>query len=87
MARTTSNIFVRSLEKLRGVLLRAPAQPSPAPRAPKAGQRSSAKASPKHSSSAVPAGEAGVEPSQAQDTKPAKKKIPAQPWYRHRQRW
>ena len=80
MARAKGSFWTRSLDKLRGTLLHAE---------PEAAPRPARKKPPAVEKSADPAAVARTsDPAAAPETeKTPKKKIPAQPWYRHRQRW
>lgn len=77
MARAKGSFWTRSLDKLKGAL--AHAEPEPAPRPAKK----------KPAAVAKPADPVTPDPAAAapEAEKTPKKKIPAQPWYRHRQRW
>lgn len=95
MARSKPGFWSRGIDKLRGTLLHG--EPETAPHAPKK------KAEPKKpeqkkptqparaSTAAAKSPEAGTTEAGATatplDEKSPKRKIPAQPWYRHRQRW
>jgi hypothetical protein len=80
MARAKASLWSRSLDKLKGAFVHA--EPEPAPRPAKKKPAAVAK-------SADPAAVAGTSDPAAvpEAEKTPKKKIPAQPWYRHRQRW
>jgi hypothetical protein len=93
MARAKASFWTKSLDKLKGAF--AHAEPEPAPRASK---KKSERKKPEQKKPAQPprtatvtaeastaAPDAGAA-TKAHDETP-KKKIPAQPWYRHRQRW
>ncbi len=76
MARPKPSLWSRSLDKLKGAFVHA--EPEPAPRPAKSKPTAVAKSA----ASATP------DPAAAPEAEKApKKKIPAQPWYRHRQRW
>jgi hypothetical protein len=79
MARAKTSFWTRSLDKLRGAFLHAPAEPTARAAAKKAAGKKQPSAS-----GAQPEGTDAA--AKVQDDK-HKKKIPAQPWYRHRQRW
>lgn len=83
MARAKTSFWTRSLDKLRGAFLHAAPEPASRTAAKKTAQ---AGATAKRSSASGAQPE-GTDASKAQDDKAPKKKIPAQPWYRHRQRW
>jgi hypothetical protein len=95
MARAKASFWTKSLDKLRGALLHAEPEPTPGPSKKKAAQKKSEQKKPEQPArSAAPAAKspAAVTPDPAgavppQDEKNPKKKLPAQPWYRHRQRW
>ena len=89
MARTNSNLLLRGLAKLRGAVLRVPEQSTPAQTDPRPEKGSSPLPSAKRTSTAAPDGEAGTQTAVPDDSdkNTPKKKVPAQPWYRHRQRW
>jgi hypothetical protein len=82
MARAKTSFWTRSLDKLRGAFLHAPAEPT-ARAAAKKPARSAAAGKQPSASGAQPE---ATDAAKVQDDK-HKKKIPAQPWYRHRQRW
>jgi hypothetical protein len=79
MARAKTSFWTRSLEKVRGVLLHGPSEPASRP---KKTAESAMKRSPGPGTQSDATGVA-----KTQDDKAPKKKIPVQPWYRHRQRW
>ena len=81
MARTKTGFLTRSLDKLKGVFAHAPSQPATRGAAKKAAQP------PAKRSTGSSAEAQTVVVAQAPDEKSPRKKIPAQPWYRHRQRW
>jgi hypothetical protein len=83
MARAKTSFWTRSLDKLRGAFLHAPPEPGSRTVAKKTAQPTD----PAKRSSASGAQPDAADPSKAQDDKAPKKRIPAQPWYRHRQRW
>jgi hypothetical protein len=83
MARAKTSFWTRSLDKLRGAGLHAPEPGTDAPVKKAPSQAGSAKR-PTPVPSAQPQ---AADPAKAQDEKAPAKKIPAQPWYRHRQRW
>jgi hypothetical protein len=75
------------LSSLKTMLHREPEKPSvPAPKAPTARKKSASPPAEKRAPAAPPADAPPTQES-APDAKPEKKKIPNQPWYRHRQRW
>jgi hypothetical protein len=86
MARAKKSFLTRGLDKLRGAFLHAP----PEPASPKVAKKTAKKtAEPADTGKRLPDSGAKAEAadaSKAPDDK-APKKIPAQPWYRHRQRW
>jgi hypothetical protein len=82
MARAKASFWSRSLEKVKGAFVHAePEQPQQRP----AKKKPEARAATAKESTAL-AQDAGAAP-KPEDDKSAGKKIPAQPWYRHRQRW
>jgi hypothetical protein len=83
MARAKTGFWTRSLDKVRGVFLHAP----PEPAAQTAAKKTAPSTDASKRSSASGAQVEGTDASKAPDDKTPKKKIPAQPWYRHRQRW
>jgi hypothetical protein len=83
VARVKTNFWTRGLDKLKGAFVHAPTDPASRNVAKKA---EPSKAAAKRSSDSSTQSEAS-DASKGQDGKAAGKKIPAQPWYRHRQRW
>ena len=90
MARSKPGFRSRGIDKLRGALLHG--EPETPPRAPKKKPEQKKPAQPARS--ATPAAKAPeVATTEADgtaataDDKTPKRKIPVQPWYRHRQRW
>jgi hypothetical protein len=81
MAQAKTSFWTRGLDRLKGALV--PADPASRNNVAK-GEPS--KAAAKRSSDSSTQSEA-TGASKGQDGKAAGKKIPAQPWYRHRQRW
>jgi hypothetical protein len=83
MARAKTSIWTRSLDKLRGAFLQAPQ-----PGADASIKKPQSKDGPAKRPTPVPPAQAqAADPAKAQEEKAPAKKIPAQPWYRHRQRW
>jgi hypothetical protein len=80
MARTKTSFLTRGLDKLKGVFAHAPSDPAPRALAKKAARPKPPPAA--GAQAASPDATATPDPKA-----PHKKKIPAQPWYRHRQRW
>ncbi|HEY6864072.1 MAG TPA: hypothetical protein VI319_09240 [Burkholderiales bacterium] len=95
MARSKPGFWSRGIDKLRGALLHG--EPETASQAPKkkAEQKKPEKkkpAQPARPATAVakspePATTEAVASTATMDDKSPKRKIPVQPWYRHRQRW
>lgn len=81
MAQAKTSFWTRGLDKLKGALV--PADPASRNAAKKAEPSEPAA---KRSSDSSTQSES-TDTSKGQDGKAAGKKIPAQPWYRHRQRW
>jgi hypothetical protein len=91
MARKNSSLLSRGLDKLKGAFAAAPAEPPPAKKPAARDKRMSSANSAKRTTASVaaaqPEGVTEATQTQAADKKQDKKKIPNQPWYRHRQRW
>jgi hypothetical protein len=95
MARAKPSLWSKSLDKLRGAFLHAEPESAPRPSKKKSEQKKPQQKKPEPPARvATPAAESptAVAPDptgavQPQDGKNPKKKLPAQPWYRHRQRW
>ena len=81
MARAKTGFWTRSLDKLRGAFLHAPPEPASRGAAKKAAQPAAKR------TTDASAGAETTAAAKAPDEKTPRKKIPAQPWYRHRQRW
>jgi hypothetical protein len=84
MAKKISKSIVRGLDRLRKVLGGAP-EKSPASKktAKRAERRPAPSPAPPPADQAVSQGNSPEAP----EAKPDKKKVVAQPWFRHRQRW
>jgi len=79
MAEKFSKLILRGLDRLRKVFHEAPEKPS----ASKKVKRAERQSSPSNAErTAAPTGTA-----EASKAKPDDKKVTAQPWFRHRQRW
>jgi len=96
MARKNSGLLARGLEKLRGALSHPPAEPTPAKNPAKKSSAADKRKSSEGSAKRVAAAATSTQTDGADDATQAqptqektheKKKIPNQPWYRHRQRW
>ena len=90
MARSKPGFWSRGIDKLRGALLHG--EPETAPRAPKKKPEQKKPAQPARvaTATAKPPDVVTTEAdgtAKPEDDKAPKRKIPAQPWYRHRQRW
>jgi hypothetical protein len=85
MARAKPSFWSRSLEKVKGAFVHAEPEQQPKPRPPKKKPEPTAGAVATKAPTTV-AQDAGASP-KPEDEKSAGKKIPVQPWYRHRQRW
>jgi hypothetical protein len=84
MAKKISKSIVRGLDRLRKVFGGAPEKPAASKKSAKrAERRPSPSPAPPPADQAVAQGNAPEAP----EAKPDKKKLPAQPWFRHRQRW
>jgi hypothetical protein len=80
MAEKFSKSILRGLDRLRKVFHEAPEKK---PSASKKVKRAERQTSPSGAErTAAPTGAA-----EAPEAKPDKKKVPAQPWFRHRKRW
>ena len=90
MARSKPGFWSRGIDKLRGALLHG--EPETAQQTPKKKPEQKKTAQPARVATAtakspdVATTETDGAPKPADDKTP-KRKIPAQPWYRHRQRW
>jgi len=80
MAKKISKSIVRGLDRLRKVFGGAPEKPAAKKTRAKRTERPP---SPSSAKQAVPQGDAPETP----EAKLDKKKVPNQPWFRHRQRW
>jgi hypothetical protein len=80
MAKKISKSIVRGLHRLRKVFRAAPDKP---PASKTSAKRTERRPSPPPADKAVSQGDAPEAP----EAKLDKKKVPAQPWFRHRQRW
>jgi hypothetical protein len=84
MAKKISKSIVSGLDRLRKVFGGAPKKPSASKTSPKtSAKRTERRPSPPPAEQAAPQGDAP----EAIEAKLDKKKLPAQPWFRHRQRW
>jgi hypothetical protein len=84
MAKKISKSIVRGLDRLRKVLGGAPEKaPASKKTAKRAERRPAPPPAPSSSDQAASQGNAAETP----EAKPDKKKVVAQPWFRHRQRW
>jgi len=84
MAKKISKSIVRGLDRLRKVFGGAPKKPSASKTSPKtSAKRTERRPSPPPADQTTSQGNA----LEAPEAKPDKKKLPAQPWFRHRQRW
>jgi len=76
------------LSNLKNMLHREPEKRSaPAPKQPAPARKKAAAPTAKKAAPEAPPAEAPAAGEPAPDAKPDKKKVPNQPWYRHRQRW
>jgi len=80
MAKKISKSIVRGLDRLRKVFGGAPEKPSASK---KSAKRTEKRPAPPPADQAVSQADAAEAP----EAKLDKKKLPAQPWFRHRQRW
>jgi len=80
MAKKISKSIVRGLDRLRKVFGGAPEKPAASKKSAKRAERQPSPAAAEQASSQRNAPE-------ATEVKSDKKKLPAQPWFRHRQRW
>jgi len=67
-------------KKPSGAARKKPSEPAAAKRAPSAEK-------PQQQHAPAPSGDTATAQGTAPELKPDKKKLPNQPWYRHRQRW
>ena len=80
MAKKISKSIVRGLDRLRKAFGGAPEKPAASKKSAKRAERRPA---PPRAEQAVSQADAAEAP----EAKLDKKKLPAQPWFRHRQRW
>jgi hypothetical protein len=88
MAKKISKSIVSGLDRLRKVFGGTPEKP-PASRKPAASKKSAKRTEPRPPPAPAPAPAQAASQADAAATPEAKpdKKKPAQPWFRHRQRW